>query len=284
MSQSGTVGIVPDAKLPLGATEVHDLWSAQVEDTFRVFVADCGDAPQVTILVTDGNGLFGLVVDTIRLMQIPALLPSMLVVGIGYPGVDAVADTIDMRTRDLTPTSWPVYPGGGGADRFLSFIRGTLFDWIAYRFPTALASTVYFGHSLGGLFGAHALLGEQPVFSHSILSSPSLFWDSYAIFDREAQRAASAPDLVAATFFGIGALETDQGRRLEGRHLPLGHPRRPPATYLDMVDDLLRFTNALRSRCYPSLDMEVAVYPDEFHATVPASVLSHGLRRFFSSC
>ncbi|HEY7947997.1 MAG TPA: alpha/beta hydrolase-fold protein, partial [Acidimicrobiales bacterium] len=212
----------------------------------------------------------------------PALLPSVLVVGIGYPGADTLWDTVEVRARDLTPTSWSAFPGSGGADRFLSFIHETLFDWLAHRFPACLTSTVYFGHSLGGLFGVHALLGEHPSFNHSIISSPSLFWDRSIMFDREEQRAATTPDLPTRAFFGIGARETDEGRRIEGQDLPVGHVRKPPATHLDMVHDLLRFTESLRSRRYPNLEMEVAVYPDEFHATVPATVLSRGLRSLFS--
>ncbi len=272
---------MPTRGSALGATEVHDIWSEQVGDTFRIFVGVCGSRPEATILVSDGNGLFGLVVDTVRLMQIPALLPPVLVVGIGYPGADTVADTIDIRVRDLTPTHWAAYPDSGGAERFLAFTRETLFDWLARRFPSALATTVYFGHSLGGLFGAHALLGAEPSFGHFIISSPSLFWDHYAIFDTERQRAESERDLPTRAFFGIGSLETDEGRRIEGERLPPGHPRKPPATHLDMVDDLRRFTDALSSRRYPHLDMGIAVYPDEFHATVPATVLTHGLRHFF---
>jgi hypothetical protein len=128
----------------------------------------------------------------------------------------------------------------------------------------------------------HALLGEHPSFNHSIISSPSLFWDRSIMFDREEQRAATTPDLPTRAFFGIGARETDEGRRIEGQDLPVGHVRKPPATHLDMVHDLLRFTESLRSRRYPNLEMEVAVYPDEFHATVPATVLSRGLRSLFS--
>jgi hypothetical protein len=206
----------------------------------------------------------------------------MVVVGVGYPGADTMWDTVEVRTRDLTPTLWPAFPGSGGADRFLGFIRETLFDWVARRYPCCLTSTVYFGHSLGGLFGVHALLSENPCFSHSIISSPSLFWDHYVMFDREKQRATTTPDLPTRAFFGIGALETDEGRRIEGQDLPLGHPRKPPATRLDMVDDLLRFTESLRSRPYPNFEMEVGIYPDEFHATVAATVLSRGLRHFFS--
>jgi hypothetical protein len=48
-----------------------------------------------------------------------------------------------------------------------------------------------------------------------------------------------------------------------------------------MVDDVVQFTAALRSRNYPSLDLTSVVYPDEFHATVPSLVLTRGLRHFF---
>ena len=51
-------------------------------------------------------------------------------------------------------------------------------------------------------------------------------------------------------------------------------------TAIAMVADLLRFTAALRRRGYPSLDVVgVDVFADEFHATAPGTVLSHGLRR-----
>jgi uncharacterized protein len=275
--------LVTDQLPVIGGTEVCDLWSPEASDTFRVFVGHCGAGSRATVVVTDGNGLFGLTVDTIRFMQIFALLPSITVVAVGYPGARSIDDTLDIRSRDLTPTHWPAFPGSGGADRFARFIRSTLFDWIRQRFPAALETPVYFGHSLGGLFGTWALFDPDPVFSHFILSSPSLYWDRYTVFDREAEWSAGPPDFDLRAFFGIGALETDEGRRLEGRDLPDGHRfKPPPATHLDMVDDLLRFTERLRARRHPRLDVGLEIYPDEYHATVPAVVLSHGLRRFFS--
>ena len=80
----------------LGSTEVHDLWSDAVNDTFRIFVGHCGADPQGVLLVTDANGLFGLTVDTVRLMQLPALVPSLLVVGVGYPDAANVIDTVEV--------------------------------------------------------------------------------------------------------------------------------------------------------------------------------------------
>lgn len=269
---------------PLGAAEVHDLRSEAVGDTFRVFLGHCGQNPRCTLFVTDANGLFGLVVDTVRLMQIPMLLPSLLVVGIGYPDAGIVADTIARRPRDLTPTPSPKYfPGSGGADRFLDFLTGELSGWVQERHPRALDCTVYFGHSLGGLFGVHTLLERPGAFDHLVISSPSLWWDHHAMFRREEGYAATHHDLVASAYLGIGALETDAGRRREAAALPNGHPVKPPATHLDMVDDLVRFTDSLAARGYPGLDLHREIVPDEFHGTVAGVVLTRGMRRFLGA-
>ena len=131
--------------VPLGGTEVHDLWSAAVGDSFRVFVGHCGPNPEATLFVTDANGLFGLGVDTVRLIQIPGLVPSLLVVGVGYPDADTVIDTVEIRARDLTPTPSSRLPGSGHADAFIEFVSSELRPWLAERFPTAADDITYFG-------------------------------------------------------------------------------------------------------------------------------------------
>ena len=246
----------------------------------RVFVGRCGEAPRVTLVLTDGNGLMGLAVDTVRLMQIPGLLPPLLVVGVGYPEAAVVTDTIDLRSRHLTPTPSRHHEGSGQADAFVRFFRTELFPWLDARFPGA-DDRIYFGHSLGGLFGVHVLLTEPDTFGRFIISSPSLWWDHHVVFEREAQRAAAHDDLVARVYLGIGALETDEGRRLETAKLPPDHPNRAARTYLDMVADVARFASDVGARRYPSLELTCRVFHDEFHATVPGVVLTHGLRHFF---
>lgn len=255
---------------PLGDTEIHDLPSPTVGETFRIFLGRCGAQPAATLVLTDANGLFGVAVDTIRMMQLPALLPDLLVVGIGYPDAATIGDTLISRARDLTPTPSHHFPGSGGADAFLGFIRDELLPWVG---PPA-GPRIYFGHSLGGLFGTYALFAEPAVFDSLIISSPSLWWDHHTPFTWPAAR----DDLTARAYFGIGALETDDGRRLEGTNLPEGHPFKPVATYLDMVDDLRRFTAAVQERSFPNLETAVEVFPDEFHATVAPTVLNRGLR------
>jgi predicted alpha/beta superfamily hydrolase len=175
----------------LGGTEVLDVWSEDVGDTFRLFVGRCGPAPRATLVVADGNGLFGLAVDAVRLMQIPGLLPSLAVVGVGHPGAATVADTVGIRERDLTPTAWPAFPGSGGAAAFLRFVREPVLDRLGDRFPGCLATMVFFGHSLGGLFGTWALLQQPPPFTHYVLSSPSLYWDRYAVLAASTSGSAS---------------------------------------------------------------------------------------------
>ena len=86
---------------------------------------------------------------------------------------------------------------------------------------------------------------------------------------------------MAAAFFGIGALETDHGRRLEAAQLADGHPAKPGGTHLDMVHDMKVFVERLRSHGYPNLSVGTVTLRDEFHATVPAAVLTRGLRHHF---
>jgi len=264
---------------PLGDTEVHDLWSESVGDTFRVFVGHCGPDPHAVLFLTDANGLFGLTVDTIRLMQVPAIVPSLLVVGVGYPDADTVIDAVEIRTRDLTPTASKYVKGSGHADAFIEFLCSELRPWLVDRYPAAADDVTYFGHSLGGLFGAYTLLTNTSTFDRYIVSSPSLWWDDEVIFDLE-RTLADGTNLSADVFFGIGTLETDAGRRLEAMNLPVGHPAKPPSAHLDMVDEMRRFVARLASRNDATLQIASVEVVDEFHATVPGIVLSRALRQF----
>ena len=165
------------------------MWSEPVGDTFRVFVGHCGPDPQKILFVTDANGLFGLAVETVRLMQIPGLVPSLLVVGVGYPDADTLIATVQIRTRELTPTPSRHLEGSGHADDFIESVASELRPWLTDRYPAEADDVTYFGHSLGGLFGAYSLLTATSTFDRYIVSSPSLWWDDEMIFDLEARRA-----------------------------------------------------------------------------------------------
>ncbi len=270
-----------DFETPTGRVRVFDLHSQEIDETFRIFVAECGDNPKAVLFAPDANGSFGLIVDTIRLMQLPALAPSLLVVGIGYAAAKTILDTSIPRARDLTPTRSKLFPNSGGADAFRRFIQNDLREKLTTLIPNCPMESIYFGHSLGGLFGTHDLLSENRTFDSYIISSPSLWWNRSIMFQTEEVRSLTNSDLPASVYFGIGGLETDAGRRLEAANLPDDNQAKPPAIYLDMVDDLNRFVGALQSRNYPSLRIQHQTIPGEFHSTVAGICLNRGLRFLF---
>jgi predicted alpha/beta superfamily hydrolase len=277
---------------PLAGTEVHYLDSEHVGDEFKIFVGHCGGSDAVAPVALyrpDANGMFASAVDIVRLMQLGAHLPPILIVGIGYR-TGALADTVSTRTRDLTPTSdaliaqiSPSVTAMGGAERFLAFIRDELQPWVRSRYRVDTDDSAYFGHSLGGLFGTYTLLTHPETFSKYGIGSPSLWWDSNMIFAYEAAYAATHDDLPANVFFTIGSLEDHEGRQREASRLDDDERAKANLRYIDMVADTERMATSLRGRKYPSLEIANAVQPDEFHITVAHLNLSRSLRHLFNA-
>jgi predicted alpha/beta superfamily hydrolase len=239
--------------------------------------------------VTDANGLFASAVDIVRLMQLSAHLPPILVIGIGYR-MGALGDTVGVRTRDFTPTSdaliarvSPAVTVMGGAERFLAFIRDELQPWVRSRYRVDADDSTYFGHSLGGLFGTYVLLTEPATFRRYGIGSPSLWWDGDMMFDYEATYAKTHDDLPAKVFFTVGAFEDHDGRQREASRLPADERAKAGLRYIDMVADTERMAVSLRTRRYPNLNIASVVVPDEFHITVPHVNLSRSLRFLFDA-
>jgi predicted alpha/beta superfamily hydrolase len=281
-----------DDESPLAGSEVHYLRSEHVGDEFKIFIGHCGGsetAAPVALYVADANGMFASTVDIVRLMQLGAHLPPILVVGIGYR-MGTLAETVGVRTRDFTPTSDPlvarISPGVtamGGAKRFLAFIRDELQPWVRSRYQVDAEDSAYFGHSLGGLFGTFVLLTSPDTFHKFGIGSPSLWWDDHMMFDYEIAYADTHDDLLAKVFFTVGAFEDHQGRQREASRLPAEERAKANLRYIDMVVDTERMVTALRSRSYPNLDLASEVQPDEFHITVPHLNLSRSLRHLFDA-
>jgi predicted alpha/beta superfamily hydrolase len=222
-------------------------------------------------------------------MQLSKLLPPFLVVGIGYR-MGGLAETVEVRARDLTPSRderfATIYGDGfglGGASRFLAAIREELMPWIAARYSIQPGDATYFGHSLGGLFGAYALIQEPSTFGRFVLGSPSCWWDHGIIFRLVDDYVAQHDDLAASVFIGVGALETPEGRRREVANHSAEEQALAEQYPNDMVELAQRLAAALRAPAFPSLDVEAHVYDDEFHITVWPLIVSRGLRHLFDA-
>jgi uncharacterized protein len=281
-----------DDESPLAGSEVHYLRSEHVGDEFKVFVGHCGGlegAAPVALYVSDANGLFSSAVDIVRLMQLSAHLPPILVVGIGYR-MGALGETVGVRTRDFTPSADPLIARitpdvtmMGGAERFLAFIRDELQPWVWSRYRVDADDSAYFGHSLGGLFGTYVLLTKPGTFHKYGIGSPSLWWDDDMMFEYEASYAKTHDDLPAKAFFSVGAFENHDGRQREASRLPADERAKTALRYIDMVADTERMVLSLHARKYPNLDIASVVLPDEFHITVAHVNLARSLRYLFDA-
>lgn len=242
------------------------------------------------LYVVDGDMLFGLAAETARAVSSVAGFPAHYVVGIGY---DAdYAEFLKRRTADLTP---PIGAdalaslggigaaiggaAGGGAGAFLAFLVDTLRPAIAQRYPqTAGGSHILFGHSLGGLFAAHALLTRPDSFTAFIISSPSLWWNDFAILaalPAFKDSLAALPDQ-PRIFVDVGAREQE---------LPASIPQGLGVTLAEaqaqirsarMVDAAREFADALRGAGATALH-HIAFAHDDHVSAAPAAML-HGMR------
>jgi len=249
-------------------------------------------APGATIpvlYVVDGDFLFGMAAEIARAISSVAAFPAFYVVGIGY---DAnYLDFLKLRTADLSPPigAEAVASMGaigamigsdrnGGAEAFLVFLADTLKPEIAARYPeTGGGEQILFGHSLGGLFAAHALLTRPDAFSSFVVSSPSLWWDGFSIFQklpafRERLASLSPPRV----FVDVGGKEQDPptsvppglGVTLEEAQAQIRAAR--------MVDAAKEFADALSEAGVANL--RHIAFAEEDHTSVAPSAMIHGMR------
>jgi uncharacterized protein len=284
---------------PILHTEVHYIDSKAVGAEFKLLIGKSGlkpDTSPVALYLPDADLCFGGTMNALWGLQLAGWLPPILVVGIGYRVAEEL-ETFTLRARDLTPSvdaemvnkmGWMA----GGANQFLEFIRDELKPWVADRFGVLPDDDVFFGDSLGGLFGAHVLLTEPGTFKRYGLGSASLWYDHGSTFELESAYAASHLDLAAKVFFSVGAYESPEGDQLHLAWLPEdkrveaeAEAAEEEARYgvVDMVADQERFVAALRSRSYPNLVLESEILPGEFHMSVPQLNFSRSMRYLFGA-
>jgi predicted alpha/beta superfamily hydrolase len=248
------------------------------------------DGPVSVLYVVDANLIFGIAAEIARAMPMVGAFPACYVVGIGYDAT--YVDFLKLRTADLSP---PVKDEArakmgelgamigsernGGADVFLAFMADTLRREITARYPhTEGGSQMLFGHSLGGLFAAHALLTRADAFSSFLISSPSLWWDDFSIFEKLPSFRKQLATLPARprVFVNVGGREQDIPESVPaGTNLSL---KEVEAHILAsrMVDAAKEFADALGDAGLP--EMRHIAFPHDDHLSVVPTAIQHGLR------
>ena len=219
------------------------------------------------ILCLDGAWVAGTVRDATRIMSMSGEAPEAVVAGLSFTDTSMGA-YLRSRARWFCPTQWvpPEITGVKGvtADQtghaltYLAFIRDQVLAHLRDQYRVSEVWLV--GHSFSALFGLRSLFAEPGLFDKYLLASPSIWWHDRAIFDFEAEYAASHDDLAARVFMSTGEEEAGLGSEF------------------NMGDNMVDMANRLDARNYPSLSLDHLVLPAESHSSTIGAAVSRGIR------
>jgi predicted alpha/beta superfamily hydrolase len=270
-------------------TERFPLKSAAIGTTYAIRIAspenlqeDAKDVP--IFIVLDADIQFDLAAEVARLRAIDSTLQKAFIVGVGY-GVGFL-EMAKLRTKDLTE---PLSEDGkrrlasmtnligddhGGAETFLSFLVDELIPEVGRRRPEASTKrSILFGHSLGGLFVAYALLARPDAFASYLASSPSLWWDEFAVlrhlpaFAERLKALPKAPRVLVA----VGAQEQDEPTEMDPARGVTMEDAKALVAAARMVDAASEFARTLCALGLP--EVRHVAFADEGHAScIPAAM------------
>lgn len=183
-----------------------------------------------------------------RLRREGKLQQEPILIGLSYAKGEGFATS---RGRDYTPVA--AKPGYGGAEAYRRYLAETVIPHVESLYRIDPARRLFWGHSYGGLLGAHVLLTSPELFHSYILGSPSFWFGDHAILDMEANYAER--DLKANVLIYVGG---DEIRRYD--------PARRGYTQ-DMVGDVRTFEKRVKARGFPGLTIRSLVVPQKNHRT-----------------
>ena len=143
------------------------------------------------LYVLDGNATFDSAANIAKSMGNAANrlgLSPVAIVAIGYPKQSTF--DVEKRTLDYTPKASAEFQkqakyNYGGADQFIQFIEKELKPAIQTKIKVNTRQQSLFGHSFGGLFVLHTFMTHPETFQRYIAASPSLWFDNYALLNRQ---------------------------------------------------------------------------------------------------
>ena len=239
------------------------------------------DCPIVVVL--DGTMTFGTAVESTELRSAFGQLRPAVIVGVSHD-TDAVT-AARMRSRDFTtPTPSDKYPemapliGNeyGAADSFLEFLTQELLPQIHARAPEASTTQrVLFGHSLAGLFVAHVLLKQPTAFTTYLASSPSLWWNEFAVLRNQSgfRERLAGHEADIRVLLTVASSEQDPPTQMPpGVDLSAAQERVRQARMIDAAREFSEWLSSFRlSR------LEFVIFQGEDHGSVIAASLARGL-------
>jgi hypothetical protein len=229
--------------------------SRETGTDYRIYIDAPGApsrGPWAGVILMDGDFMFDAAAEQARALQAEGRIPPTALVAVGYGA--GFGEPGNFRGRDYTPTASAEEPSSGGADRFLSYLTGTLWGELARRHPLRETGRAIAGHSLGSLLVLHALFQPRPFFDLALASAPSIWWDHRSIL---------------AHVSGL----RDRQRALPG-HLYLGAGEEDSPS---MAADLALLERRLAERPFEGLRVTSEQFPGRDHYTALPDGMRAGL-------
>ena len=249
---------------------INELKSTYTKDTYDVYISYPPNYKEAkkkypVLVALDAEVNFGAVSYMVQRLIKDKLIPELFVVGIAYQGETDEDTYYSLRCRDYTPTVDKAFEatyknyrsGSGGAENFVKFLSLELFPYLTNNFPIQKEDNAIYGHSFGGLFGAHVLINHTDLFDNYLLLSPSLWWDHRKTL-KDVKLSSPLTSSGLKLYVGTGALEDN------------------------MVDDHLEMVNILKRFNTENIMIKSEILDHETHRTIFGRGFTNGLRFLYS--
>jgi predicted alpha/beta superfamily hydrolase len=154
---------------------------------------DRSDEKYPVVYVLDpGNNLFAIFGIVNYYSDMLKIMPRMIIVGI----------VSNDREKDYLPTPSKEQPTGGGADKFLRFIKSELVTIIDSIYP-ANSERCIIGHSAGGLFAIYALENQPDLFNSFICIDPSFWYEGQSCVKKLPDFLRNNKDIKKSIFISL---------------------------------------------------------------------------------
>jgi len=205
--------------------------------------------------------------------QLPDI-PDFILVGVGFA---SDAEHRGLRTAHFTPSSdaaideeiLTIYQSqeivgnaekwrSGGAEKFKNILSSELIPFLNNNYQTTGKNTAM-GASLAGLFLTVVLLVEPQIFENYVITSPSVWWNDFELFNDNSAYPLSRNDLVAKVYLSVGGLEN-----------------------AEMIESHDRVQKFLQQNQSENLDFSSTTIPNQSHLSVIPISYFNGLLYIFS--
>lgn len=125
-------------------------------------------------------------------------MPPCILVGIA--NVDRKRDFTFPTTDEELKKSFPTT---GGSEKFISFLESELMPFVEKSYRTTVTKYLI-GQSLGGLLAVEIALKKPQLFSHYLITSPSLWWDNQSLLKQATTLLDQQKVKIPYVYVGVG--------------------------------------------------------------------------------